>query len=58
MIVNARAGGLDLLSPKAIVALEPASPVPDGVILSSTKIYYEADPDLLPQDLPTDVTIE
>ena len=58
MVVNARSGGLDLLSPKAFVAPDPASPVPKGVILSSTKIYYEADPGILPQDLPTDVTIE
>ena len=58
MIVKARSGGLDLLSAEAFVAPNLASPVPDGVISSSTKIYYEADPDILPQDLPTDVTIE
>ena len=58
MIVNARSGGLDLLSPEAFIAPDPANPVPKGVILSSTKIYFEADPDTLPQELPTDVTIE
>ena len=58
IIVNARSGGLDLLSPEAFIAPDPANPVPKGVILSSTKIYYEADPDTLPQELPTDITIE
>ena len=58
IIVNARTGGLDLLSPEAFIAPDPGHPVPKGVTLSGTKIYYEADPDILPLDLPTDVTIE
>ena len=57
MIVNARSGALDLLSPEAFVAPDLASPVPNGVVLWSKKIHYKADADNLPQNLAADVTI-